>query len=107
MRLFRRRYFNELLIDVNFVLSLVPRPFTTAMIASAIPAAISPYSMAVAPVSSARNLGLFSWTVMQSKSKREDESECTKSRVLYQINGALTIRASQAWPRWSLLDGLG
>ena len=49
-------YFSELLIDVNFVLSLVPIPFTTAMIASAIPAAIKPYSMAVAPDSSARNL---------------------------------------------------
>jgi hypothetical protein len=49
-------YFNELLIEVNLVLSLVPSPFTTAIIASAMPAAISPYSMAVAPVSSARNL---------------------------------------------------
>jgi hypothetical protein len=49
-------YFNELLIEVNLVLSFVPSPFTTAIIASAMPAAISPYSMAVAPVSSARNL---------------------------------------------------
>jgi hypothetical protein len=49
-------YFNELLIEVNFVLSLVPSPFTVAMMGSAIPAAISPYSMAVAPDSSERNL---------------------------------------------------
>jgi hypothetical protein len=49
-------YFNELLIEVNFVFSLLPMPFTTAMMASAMPAAISPYSIAVAPVSSARNL---------------------------------------------------
>jgi hypothetical protein len=49
-------YFNELLIDANVVLSLVPTPLTTEMIASAIPAAINPYSMAVAAVSSARNL---------------------------------------------------
>jgi hypothetical protein len=48
------------LIDVNLVLSLVPSPFTTAMIASAMPAAISPYSMAVAPVSSAGIAELFS-----------------------------------------------
>jgi len=37
-------------VDVNFE----PRPFTTAMIATEMPAAISPYSMAVAPVSSRR-----------------------------------------------------
>ena len=44
-----RNYLSEVLIDVNLSLSEVPRPFTTAMIASAIPAAISPYSIAVAP----------------------------------------------------------
>ncbi len=33
---------------VNLALSCVPRPFTMAMIATAMPAAISPYSMAVA-----------------------------------------------------------
>jgi hypothetical protein len=49
-------YFNELLIEVNLVLSLVPSPFTVAMMASAMPAGISPYSMAVAPDSSERNL---------------------------------------------------
>jgi len=42
-------YFRELLIEVNFALSLTPSPFTTEMIASEIPAAINPYSMAVAP----------------------------------------------------------
>ena len=42
-------YFNELLIEVNWLFRLVPRPFTTAIIASAIPAAIKPYSIAVAP----------------------------------------------------------
>lgn len=44
-----RFYFNELLIEPNLSLRLVPRPLTTAMIANAIPAAISPYSIAVAP----------------------------------------------------------
>jgi hypothetical protein len=48
-------YFNELLIDVNLVLSLVPNPFTAAMIASEIPAAIKPYSIAVVPDWSAQN----------------------------------------------------
>jgi hypothetical protein len=38
------------------VLRLVPTPLTTVMITTEIPAAIRPYSMAVAPVSSARNL---------------------------------------------------
>jgi len=42
-------YFNAVLIDVNLSLRFVPRPFTTAMIASEIPAAIRPYSIAVAP----------------------------------------------------------
>jgi hypothetical protein len=37
------------------VLSVVPRPFTTLMIATEMPAAIRPYSMAVAPDSSAKN----------------------------------------------------
>ena len=42
-------YFNEPLILVNWVLRFDPRPLTTAMMASAIPAAIRPYSIAVAP----------------------------------------------------------
>jgi hypothetical protein len=49
-------YFNEVLIELNMVFRLLPSPLTTAMIASAIPAAISPYSMAVAPDSSFQNL---------------------------------------------------
>jgi hypothetical protein len=50
-----RAYFNELLIDVNLELSFVPSPFTAAMMASEMPAAINPYSIAVAPDSSAMN----------------------------------------------------
>ena len=60
------RYFNEPLIEVNLVFSFVPRPFTTAMIASAIPAAINPYSIAVAPDWSAQNLRAnvdYAWTL--------------------------------------------
>jgi hypothetical protein len=49
-------YFSELLMEVNLLLSLEPMPFTTLMIASEIPAAIKPYSMAVAPLSSRKNL---------------------------------------------------
>jgi hypothetical protein len=37
------------------VFRLVPSPFTTAMIASEMPAAIRPYSIAVAPLSSDMN----------------------------------------------------
>ena len=34
---------------VNLVFNVEPRPFTTAMIATEMPAAMRPYSMAVAP----------------------------------------------------------
>jgi hypothetical protein len=44
------------LIDQNLVFSWEPMPLTTAMIASEIPAAINPYSIAVAAVSSAQKL---------------------------------------------------
>src|SRR3954468_1687518 len=45
-------YFSELLIDVNLVFRVPPRVLTIVMMASEMPAAISPYSMAVAPDSS-------------------------------------------------------
>ena len=49
------RYFSEEFTELNTPLRLVPRPFTAAMIASEMPAAIRPYSIAVAPFSSCRN----------------------------------------------------
>ena len=49
-------YFKEVLMVVKFVLSWLPTPFTAAMIAIAMPAAIKPYSIAVAPDSSFKNL---------------------------------------------------
>src|SRR4051812_19492910 len=42
-------YLSELLTEPNLLFSVVPRLLTTVMIASAIPAAIRPYSIAVAP----------------------------------------------------------
>src|SRR5262245_54149441 len=45
-------YLSEPLIKVNLACRLVPSPLTIAMIASAMPAAIRPYSIAVAPDSS-------------------------------------------------------
>jgi hypothetical protein len=42
-------YFNEVLTVVNVPLRLVPKLFTAAIIASEMPAAIRPYSIAVAP----------------------------------------------------------
>src|SRR6202023_232832 len=45
-------YFSELLIEGNLAFRLVPRPLTTPMLASGMPPAIRPYSMAVAPDSS-------------------------------------------------------
>jgi hypothetical protein len=55
-RLQQSAYFNEVLSEVSLVLRLVPSPFTVVIMASEMPAAISPYSMAVAPDSSARNM---------------------------------------------------
>ena len=49
-------YFSDVLIVANVVLSVVPRPLTAAMMARAMPAAIRPYSIAVAPDWSAKNL---------------------------------------------------
>ena len=48
-------YFNWVEIELKLAVSAVPTPFTAAMIASAMPAAISPYSIAVAPDSSDKN----------------------------------------------------
>ncbi len=45
----QKGYFSDELMDVKLALRVVPNPFTAAMIASAIPAAIRPYSIAVAP----------------------------------------------------------
>jgi hypothetical protein len=55
-RLQQSAYFNEVLSEVSLVLRLVPSPFTVVIMASEMPAAISPYSTAVAPDSSARNM---------------------------------------------------
>ena len=43
------------MIDVNMPFRFEPSPLTIAMMASAMPAAIRPYSMAVAPDSFAKN----------------------------------------------------
>src|SRR5450631_4481408 len=51
----RAVYFNCVKIDVNLTFNFVPRPFTTAKMASATPEATRPYSLAVAPDSSAMN----------------------------------------------------
>lgn len=48
-------YLSAVATEVNVVLRLEPRLCTTAMIATEMPAAISPYSMAVAPSSFFRN----------------------------------------------------
>jgi hypothetical protein len=49
-------YFSEVLIVEKVVLRVEPSLLTVAMMARLMPAAISPYSIAVAPDSSARNL---------------------------------------------------
>jgi hypothetical protein len=62
-------YFNEVLIEVNAVFRLVPMLLTAVMITIEMPAAIRPYSMAVAPDSSFQNL------------KKERFMECSNGRV--------------------------
>jgi len=52
---FEARYFNCVDIEEKVLLSLVPSPLTTVMIATEMPAAIKAYSMAVAAVSSLKN----------------------------------------------------
>ncbi len=47
-------YFSWLEMLLNVVLRLVPRVFTATMMATDMPAAIRPYSIAVAPLSSFR-----------------------------------------------------
>ena len=47
-----RPNYNALETDEKVVFSLLPRPCTTAMIATEMPEAMRPYSMAVAPDSS-------------------------------------------------------
>jgi hypothetical protein len=56
------RYFNDELTDVNFVLRFEPMPLTAARMTIEIPAAISPYSIAVAPRSSATNFAKICFT---------------------------------------------
>jgi hypothetical protein len=47
-------YFSDVETVEKVVFKLVPRAWTVAMIATAMPAAMRPYSIAVAPVSSAK-----------------------------------------------------
>jgi hypothetical protein len=49
-----KNYFIAVETDEKVVFKLVPRAWTVAMIATAMPAAMRPYSIAVAPVSSAK-----------------------------------------------------
>ncbi len=67
-----RPYLSAVEIAENVVLSLVPSPVITGMIATAIPVAMSPYSIAVAALSSLRNL--FDQTHSELLRKRGPES---------------------------------
>jgi hypothetical protein len=52
---FSTTYLSAFDIVVNVVFKCVPRPFTTGIITTEMPAAIKPYSIAVAPDSSRTN----------------------------------------------------
>ena len=58
-------YFSAVEIEPNVPFKLVPTPLTTEIIATEMPAAISPYSMAVAPDSSLRKALSFRRIVVQ------------------------------------------
>jgi hypothetical protein len=73
-------YFNEVLTVVNTVVKLVPTPFTAAMIAMAMPAAIKAYSMAVAPDSLAKNLDSNAFIGFRLACHTELELPCLSSR---------------------------
>src|SRR4051812_789050 len=51
-----KAYFSELFTKVNLSFRVLPRLLTTAIMASEMPAAIRPYSIAVAPDSSDKKL---------------------------------------------------
>ena len=63
-------YFSEVLTVVNLALRVVPIPLTAAIIARLMPAAIKPYSIAVAAVSSAQNLARIFFTVPPGINRR-------------------------------------
>ena len=54
MRNGNKNYFIAVETEEKVVFKLVPRAWTVAMIATAMPAAMRPYSIAVAPASSAK-----------------------------------------------------
>ena len=58
-------YLSEVEIVLNLSLRLDPRPLTTAIIATEMPAAIRPYSMAVAPELSFKKRRTCSWIGFQ------------------------------------------
>jgi hypothetical protein len=59
-------YRSDELIESNLPLNVEPSPFTAAMMVSAIPAAIKPYSIAVAPESSRKNITTIAFIVSAS-----------------------------------------
>ena len=76
-----RNHFNEVLIEVNLSLRVLPKPFTTAMIARAIPAAIRPYSIAVAPDWSERKFNKVHFKLASSGVELPNEGRTTYSHL--------------------------
>jgi hypothetical protein len=69
-------YFNDVLMAENFVLRVEPKPLTAAIVAGLRPAAIRPYSIAVASDSPAKNFAGIFFTVPPGK-KQPDPSGST------------------------------
>jgi hypothetical protein len=64
----KEAYLSEVLIATKLVLRADPTPLTATMIVIAMPAAIKPYSMAVAPESSDKNLAKMHFNKLASLS---------------------------------------
>jgi hypothetical protein len=62
-------YFTALETEANVPLRLLPVPFNTAMMATAMPEAIRPYSMAVAPDSSLKKATSLSRIMLTQRSR--------------------------------------
>jgi hypothetical protein len=88
-------YFSELLIEVNWALMLVPSPLTTAMITSEIPAAIKPYSMAVAPLGSFKKRNNIRFKPTSSELSIQDGDDLMGSIYRQKLHAELT-----AWPQF-------
>jgi hypothetical protein len=95
-------YFSESEMNWNVVLSFEPMALTLAMITTEMPAAMRPYSIAVAPVSSFRNATSFDmWSPPGAPTHREASVTPLNGTFLGRSNGpesGYRALGKRAWP---------